>query len=407
MNVWQGIFPTRNTAEDGYLGTCPVDAFPPNGHGLYNLTGNVWEWCADWFDPTFHVNGPRRNPKGPRNGTHRVMRGDSYLCHASYCDRYRVAARSSNTPDSRPATSGSAAPATSPRTSQRAPGRAIGRAGRTVGWPRAARRGRRRILTGKERQWTSTGRARSRRAERRLTIGWRPVVGVALVALLLALAGQVDAQGPDDGTDEEAQVVILSPAEGERVSGQVSIRGRATTPDPARFDYYRVYVGRGRSSVHLRPLGPPVTAPVEDGVLATIDLTAVPPGDGTLVVRVFDKHGETFEASVSVIVEASGQAAPAFVGPTVVVPPVPMVDPAPSAPVAPGAPAVEGQPTVLSPNVPDLSVPTDRSTAPIQPLSPGLTDTLPSDPLQTDPITDDIELPPPAPTPVPLVPIPQ
>ena len=62
---------------------------------------------------------------------------------------------------------------------------------------------------------------------------------------------------------------------------------------------------------------------------------------------------------------------------------------------------------MLSPNVPDLSVPTDRSTAPIQPLSPGLTDTLPSDPLQTDPITDDIELPPPAPTPVPLVPIPQ
>ena len=158
MNVWQGIFPTRNTAEDGYLGTCPVDAFPPNGHGLYNLTGNVWEWCADWFDPTFHVNGPRRNPKGPRNGTHRVMRGDSYLCHASYCDRYRVAARSSNTPDRATGNLGFRCARDVSENEPTSAGRAIGRAGRTVGWPRAARRGRRRILTGKERQWTSTGR---------------------------------------------------------------------------------------------------------------------------------------------------------------------------------------------------------------------------------------------------------
>ncbi|MDP9869722.1 MULTISPECIES: formylglycine-generating enzyme family protein [Streptosporangium] len=84
-NIWQGHFPTRNTAEDGHRGTAPVDAYAPNGYGLHNCVGNVWEWCAD--------------PWGAGEGS-KVMRGGSYMCHDSYCNRYRVAARTRNTPDS-------------------------------------------------------------------------------------------------------------------------------------------------------------------------------------------------------------------------------------------------------------------------------------------------------------------
>ncbi len=98
-NVWQGDFPRRDEGVDGYRGTCPVDVFEPNGLGLYNMIGNVWEWCADWFAPRLPRSGAR-DPKGPRNGTARVIRGGSHLCHASYCNRYRVSARTHNTPDS-------------------------------------------------------------------------------------------------------------------------------------------------------------------------------------------------------------------------------------------------------------------------------------------------------------------
>ena len=100
MNVWQGVFPTDNTLEDGFAGTAPVDAFPTNGFGLHNMTGNVWEWCLDWFDPNAYRTSGGSHPSGPSEGTHKVMRGGSYLCHESYCYRYRVAARSANTPDS-------------------------------------------------------------------------------------------------------------------------------------------------------------------------------------------------------------------------------------------------------------------------------------------------------------------
>jgi formylglycine-generating enzyme len=100
MNVWQGTFPTENTCADGYFGTAPVDAFPPNGFGLHSATGNVWEWAADWFDPVFRFEDSHEDPRGPRYGTHRVQKGGSYLCHHSYCHRYRAAARQANTPDS-------------------------------------------------------------------------------------------------------------------------------------------------------------------------------------------------------------------------------------------------------------------------------------------------------------------
>ncbi len=99
-NIWQGEFPVNDTADDGYAAPAPVDAFPVNGYGFQVITGNTWEWCSDWFHPSFHVTATRKNPVGPPNGIHKVMKGGSYLCHASYCNRYRVAARTSNTPES-------------------------------------------------------------------------------------------------------------------------------------------------------------------------------------------------------------------------------------------------------------------------------------------------------------------
>jgi sulfatase modifying factor 1 len=84
MNVWQGTFPSHDTAEDGYAGTCPVEAFEPNAWGLHNMVGNVWEWTNGRFGPDDRL----------------VMKGGSYLCHASYCRRYRPSGRIGSTADS-------------------------------------------------------------------------------------------------------------------------------------------------------------------------------------------------------------------------------------------------------------------------------------------------------------------
>jgi len=101
-NVWQGDFPEHNTGADGYVATAPVDAFGPNGFGLYNVCGNVWEWCRDWFSADHHTTDAYdpESPTGPDSGTERVMRGGSHLCHESWCNRYRLAARSKNDPES-------------------------------------------------------------------------------------------------------------------------------------------------------------------------------------------------------------------------------------------------------------------------------------------------------------------
>ncbi|MCW3814433.1 formylglycine-generating enzyme family protein [Micromonospora sp. DR5-3] len=105
-NIWQGEFPHRNTADDGFVGTAPVKQYAPNRYGLFNTVGNVWEWCEDWFAADTYARraGTRvvdpRGPAEPDVTGRRVMRGGSFLCHDSYCYRYRVAARSGNTPDS-------------------------------------------------------------------------------------------------------------------------------------------------------------------------------------------------------------------------------------------------------------------------------------------------------------------
>lgn len=96
-NIWQGRFPDRNTGADGFAATAPARSFEPNGYGLYNMCGNVWEWTSEPYKVRSLSKAARRHAVQMR-GT-KVMKGGSYLCHASYCHRYRIAARSGTTPD--------------------------------------------------------------------------------------------------------------------------------------------------------------------------------------------------------------------------------------------------------------------------------------------------------------------
>jgi sulfatase modifying factor 1 len=99
-NWWQGNFPDRNTEEDGFLRRAPVESFPANDYGLFDMAGNVWEWCADWYANDYYVNSSGDDPHGPEQGSERVIRGGSWMCAENFCSNYRVAARSQAAPDS-------------------------------------------------------------------------------------------------------------------------------------------------------------------------------------------------------------------------------------------------------------------------------------------------------------------
>jgi formylglycine-generating enzyme required for sulfatase activity len=111
-NIWQGRFPWKNYVEDGYERTSPVKAYPPNGFGLYDTGGNVWQWCADWYRPDYFAQlargGTARNPQGPPDSfdpqepgvPKRVQKSGSFLCSDQYCSRYLVGSRGRGAPDS-------------------------------------------------------------------------------------------------------------------------------------------------------------------------------------------------------------------------------------------------------------------------------------------------------------------
>jgi sulfatase modifying factor 1 len=114
-NTWQGLFPVSNTAEDGFAETSPVRSFPPNGYGLYDMAGNVWQWCSDWYrvDAFTQIvtelasKGVCRDSGGPNeswdpadpSAPKRVVKGGSFLCNPAYCESYRPSARRGTPPD--------------------------------------------------------------------------------------------------------------------------------------------------------------------------------------------------------------------------------------------------------------------------------------------------------------------
>lgn len=105
-NIWQGEFPVKATEDDGFAGRAPVKSYPANRYGLYDVSGNVWEWTADWYSESFYRTGPAYNPRNtepssdnPQGTPCRSIRGGSWLCNDCYCEAYRVAGRQETSPD--------------------------------------------------------------------------------------------------------------------------------------------------------------------------------------------------------------------------------------------------------------------------------------------------------------------